>query len=133
MAFNDKILSEKLKYLISMESSGKFEILELDMEIEYKNEFRLKDNERDLYGYFLYVTFDYLMPMSHDSVSFPKDFERVIDLFEKKYLSSWGLTSQGKIKKSELDLVDFSWIDSIDYKFEERHIFTMTFKMLPVD
>jgi hypothetical protein len=133
MAFNDKILSEKLKYLISMESSGKFEILELDMEIEYENVFSLKDGKRDLYTYFLYVKFDYLQAMSHDSVSLPKDFERVIDLFEKKYLSSWGLTKQGKIKKSELDLVDFSWIDSIDYKFEERHIFTMTFKMLPVD
>ena len=133
MAFNQKILAEKFKYLISMESSDKFEILELDLDIEYENEFRLKDGERDLYEYFLYVKFDYLQAMSHDSVSFPKDFERVIDLFEKKYLSSWGLTKQGKIKKSELNLVDFSWIDSIDYKFEERHIFTMNFKMIPVD
>ena len=133
MAFNDRVLLEKLKYLISMESSNEFEILELDIDIEYENVFSLKDGKRDLYTYFLYVKFDYLRAMSHDSVSLPKDFERVIDLFEKKYLSSWGLTKQGKIKKSELDLVDFSWIDSIDYKFEERHIFTMTFKMLPVD
>lgn len=133
MAFNDKILSEKLKYLISMESSGKFEILELDIDIEYESVFRLKDGERDLYAYFLYVTFDYLMPMSHDSVSFPSDLKHVIELFENQYISSWGLTKQGKIKKSELNLVDFSWIDSIDYKFEERHIFTMGFKMLPVD
>jgi hypothetical protein len=116
-----------------MESSGKFEILELDMDIDYESVFKLKDGERDLYTYFLYVTFDYLQPMSHDSVPFPKDLESVIDLFGKKYLSSWGLTRQGKIKKSEHDLVDFSWIDSIDYKFEERHIFTMTFKMEPVD
>ena len=71
MAFDQKILAEKLKYLISMESSDKFEILELDLDIKYENEFRLKDGERDLYAYFLYVTFDYLMPMSHDSVSFP--------------------------------------------------------------
>ena len=133
MAFDQKILAEKLKYLISMESSGKFEIFELDVDIEYESVFRLKDGERDLYAYFLYVKFDYLMPMSHDSVSFPQDFKNVIELFEKKYLSSWGLTKQGKIKKSEFDLVDFSWIDSIDYKFEERHIFTMSFKMLPVD
>jgi hypothetical protein len=133
MAFDQKILAEKLKYLISMESSGKFEIFELDMDIDYESVFKLKDGERDLYAYFLYVKFDYLMPMSHDSVSFPQDFKNVIELFEKKYLSSWGLTRQGKIKKSEHDLVDFSWIDSIDYKFEERHIFTMTFKMEPVD
>ncbi len=133
MAFDDKILSEKLKYLISMESSGKFEILELDIDIEYENVFSLKDGERDLYAYFMYVKFDYLMPMSHDSVSFPTDFKHVIELFEKKYLSSWGLTRKGKIKKSEHDLVDFSWISSIDYKFEESHIFTMTFKMEPVD
>lgn len=133
MAFNDKILSEKLKYLISMESSGKFEILELDIDIEYESVFRLKDGERDLYAYFLYVTFDYLQAMSHDSVSFPSDLKHVIELFENQYISSWGLTKQGKIKKSELNLVDFSWIDSIDYKFEERHIFTMGFKMLPVD
>ena len=133
MAFNDKILSEKLKYLISMESSGKFEIFELDIDIEYENVFNLKDGERDLYAYFLYVKFDYLEAMSHDSVSLPTDFERVIELFEKKYLSSWGLTRKGKIKKSEHDLVDFSWISSIDYKFEESHIFTMTFKMEPVD
>ena len=133
MAFDDKILSEKLKYLISMESSGKFEILELDIDIEYENVFTLKDGERDLYAYFMYVKFDYLMPMSHDSVSLPTDFKHVIELFEKKYLSSWGLTRKGKIKKSEHDLVDFSWISSIDYKFEESHIFTMTFKMEPVD
>jgi hypothetical protein len=133
MAFNQKILAEKLKYLISMESSGKFEILELDIDIEYESVFRLKDGERDLYAYFLYVKFDYLMPISHDSVSLPSDFKHVIELFEKKYLSSWGLTKQGKIKKSELNLVDVSWIDSIDYKFSESHIFTMNFKMLPVD
>ena len=133
MAFDDKILSEKLKYLISMESSGKFERLELDIDIEYENVFSLKDGERDLYAYFMYVKFDYLMPMSHDSVSLPTDFKHVIELFEKKYLSSWGLTRKGKIKKSEHDLVDFSWIDSIDYKFEERHIFRMSFKMEPVD
>ena len=133
MAFDQKILAEKLKYLISMESSGKFEILELDLDIEYESVFRLKDGERDLYAYFLNVKFDYLMPISHDSVSLPSDFKHVIELFENKYISSWGLTRQGKIKKSEHYLVDFSWIDSIDYKFEERHIFTMSFKMEPVD
>ena len=133
MAFNQKILAEKLKYLISTESSGKFEIFELDVDIEYESVSRLKDGESNLYAYFLYVKFDYLMPMSHDSVSLPTDFKHVIELFEKKYLSSWGLTRKGKIKKSEHDLVDFSWISSIDYKFEESHIFTMTFKMEPVD
>jgi hypothetical protein len=30
-------------------------------------------------------------------------------------------------------LVDFSWIDSIEYKHEEKHIFTMSFTMKPVD
>jgi hypothetical protein len=133
MALNQKILAEKLKYLISMESAGKFEILELDIDIEYESVFRLKDGERDLYAYFLYVTFDYLMPMSHDSVSFPSDLKHVIELFENQYISSWGLTRQGKIKKSEHHLVDFSWIDSIEYKFEEKHIFTMSFTMKPVD
>ena len=114
MALNDKILSEKLKYLISMESSGKFEILDVDVDFYERNS-----------GYQLFIKFDYFGVIDSQMPGFATDISKMIETIEK-IVSKVTITPERKLSLSQEVYVE-SFIDQIDYKIEDTHIFTISF------
>jgi hypothetical protein len=114
MVFNDKILSEKLKYLISMESSGKFEIFDLDVDFYDGNS-----------GYQLFIKFDYFGVIDSQMPGFATDISKMIETIEK-IISKVTITPERKLSLSQEVNVE-SFIDQIEYKIEDTHIFTISF------
>jgi hypothetical protein len=114
MAFNQKILAEKLKYLISTESSGKFEIFDLDVDFYDGNN-----------GYQLFIKFDYFGVIDSQMPGFATDISKMIEKIEK-IVSKVTITPERKLSMSQEVNVE-SFIDQIDYKIEDRHIFTISF------
>jgi hypothetical protein len=113
MAFNQKILAEKLKYLISTESSGKFEIFDLDVDFDGNS------------GYQLFIKFDYFGVIDSQMPGFATDISKMIEIIEK-IVSKVTITPERKLSLSQEVYVD-SFIDQIDYKVEDTHIFTISF------
>jgi hypothetical protein len=114
MAFDQKILAEKLKYLISMESSGKFEILDVDVDFYERNS-----------GYQLFIKFDYFGVIDSQMPGFATDISKMIETIEK-IVSKVTITPERKLSLSQEVYVE-SFIDQIDYKIEDTHIFTISF------
>jgi hypothetical protein len=114
MAFDQKILAEKLKYLISMESSGKFEILDVDVDFYERNS-----------GYRLFIKFDYFGVIDSQMPGFATDISKMIETIEK-IVSKVTITPERKLSLSQEVNVE-SFIDQIDYKIEDTHIFTISF------
>ena len=114
MAFNQKILAEKLKYLISTESSGKFEIFDLDVDFYDGNS-----------GYQLFIKFDYFGVINSQMPGFAADISKMIEKMEK-IVSKVTITPERRLSLSQKVEVE-SFIDQIDYKIEDRHIFTISF------
>jgi hypothetical protein len=110
MAFDQKTLAEKLKYLISMESSGKFEILDLDVDFYDGNN-----------GYQLFIKFDYFGVIDSQMPGFATDISKMIEKIEK-IVSKVTITPEKKLSLSQE-----VYVDQIDYKIEDTHIFTISF------
>jgi len=106
-----KILSEKLKYLIGLESR-EFEIFDLDVDV-YDN------------GYQLFIKFDYFGVIDSQMSGFAKGISKMIEKIEK-IVSKVTITPERKLSLSQEVYVD-SFIDQIDYKVEDTHIFTISF------
>jgi len=106
-----KILSEKLKYLIGLESR-EFEIFDLDVDV-YDN------------GYQLFIKFDYFGVIDSQMSGFAKGISKMIEKIEK-IVSKVTITPEGKLSLSQKVEVE-SFIDQINYKFEDTHIFTISF------
>ena len=107
-----KILSEKLKYLIGQESDQQFEIFDLDV---------------DLYNgsYQLFIKFDYFGIIDSQMPGFTNDISKMIEKIEK-IVSKVTITPERKLSLSQKVEVE-SFIDQIDYKIEDTHIFTISF------
>jgi len=114
MAFDQKILAEKLKYLISTESSGKFEIFDLDVDFYNGNS-----------GYQLIIKFDYFGVINSQMPGFATDISKMIEKIEK-IVSKVTITPERKLSLSQKVEVE-SFIDQIEYKIEDTHIFTISF------
>ena len=111
---NIKTLSEKLKYLIGEESNRQFEIFDLDVDFYTGNS-----------GYQLFIKFDYFGVIDSQMPGFATDISKMIEKIEK-IVSKVTITPEKKLSLSQEVYVD-SFIDQIDYKVEDTHIFTISF------
>jgi hypothetical protein len=111
---NIKTLSEKLKYLIGEESNRQFEILDLDVDFYDGNS-----------GYQLFIKFDYFGVIDSQMPGFATDISKMIEKIEK-IVSKVTITPERKLSLSQKVEVE-SFIDQIDYKIEDTHIFTISF------
>lgn len=109
-----KILSEKLKYLIGQESDQQFEIFDLDVDMYNGNS-----------GYQLFIKFDYFGIIDSQMPGFANDISKMIEKIEK-IVSKITITPERKLSLSQKVEVE-SFIDQIDYKIEDTHIFTISF------
>jgi hypothetical protein len=109
-----KILSEKLKYLIEQESNQQFEIFDLDVDFYDGNS-----------GYQLFIKFDYFGVIDSQMPGFATDISKMIEKIEK-IVSKVTVTPERRLSLSQEVEVE-SFIDQIDYKIEDKHIFTISF------
>ena len=109
-----KKLSEKLKYLIGEESNRQFEILDLEVDFYNGNS-----------GYQLFIVFDYFGVINSQMPRFAADISKMIEKMEK-IVSKVTITPERRLSLSQKVEVE-SFIDQIDYKIEDRHIFTIAF------
>jgi hypothetical protein len=109
-----KKLSEKLKYLIGEESNRQFEILDLDV-----------DFYAGMSGYQLFIKFDFFGVIDSQMPGFAKDISIMIEKIEK-IVSKVTITPERKLSLSQTVEVE-SFIDKIDYKIDDRNIFTISF------
>lgn len=109
-----KILSEKLKYLIEQDSNRQFEIFDLDVDFYDGNS-----------GYQLFIKFDYFGVINSQMPDFATDISKMIEKIEK-IVSKVTITPEKKLSLSQIVEVE-SFIDQIDYKIEDKHIFTISF------
>jgi hypothetical protein len=114
MAINQKVLVEKLKYLIGQESNGQFEILDVDVDFYERNS-----------GYQLFIKFDYFGVIDSQMPGFATDISKMIETIEK-IVSKVTITPERKLSLSQEVYVE-SFIDQIDYKIEDTHIFNISF------
>ena len=109
-----KKLSEKLKYLMEQESNQQFEIFDLDVDFYDGNS-----------GYQLFIKFDYFGIINSQMPGFATDITKMIEKIEK-IVSKVTITPEKKLSLSQKVEVE-SFIDQIDYKIEDKHIFTISF------
>jgi hypothetical protein len=109
-----KKLSEKLKYLMEQESNQQFEIFDLDVDFYDGNS-----------GYQLFIKFDYFGVIDSQMPGFGNDISKMIQKFEK-IVSKVTITPERRLSLSQKVEVE-SFIDQINYKIEDTHIFTISF------
>ena len=117
-----KILSEKLKYLIIMNSKPNFDIQEIYFDFDY--------NENKIDNYDVNIKFDYNGTLDNDINSFGYDIKRMSEKLQV-IIDEYTITQEGKIIKGDTGKAFSSegvvW--SINYVADEKHIFDMSFRI----
>jgi hypothetical protein len=114
-----KKLLEKLKYLMEQESNQQFEIFDVDAD------FYTVDSSHGTNGYQLFIKFDYFGVIDSQMPRFATDISKMIEKIEK-IVSKVTITPEKKLSLSQEVEVE-SFINEIDWKIEDKHIFTMDF------
>lgn len=122
---NQEILTEKLKYLIMTESGKRFEIFKLHVELEFEDyEKREKISE-----YTVDIEFDYNGRIDERPADMANDIIYMMNLMEG-IVGNYIITPEGKIRQDYDAFVEEGIIWSIDYVFDEKHIFNTSFKVI---
>jgi hypothetical protein len=119
---NVEVLSEKMKYLITMNAKSKmFNIMSVHIEFEYTDQ-----DQKELSNYGVDVKFDYEGPLDWDVPSFAHDIQRMSHKFQD-ILNEYVITQEGKIvsgNKSNVYSIE-PLIYNINYKVDELHMFEL--------
>jgi len=122
---NQDVLTEKLRYLILMNSkSTQFKIEDVFVEVEYLNQEHTK-----IGNYEIDIKFDYEGVLEPDINTFTYDVQnmsyKVGDL-----LSAYVITEDGKIvinKKGNITISE-AMVWKVDYKADELHFFNLSYR-----
>ena len=88
----EELLSEKLKYLITMNAKPKqFDVMKIHIEFEY-----IDQGHQKLSGYDIDITFDYEGALDFDMYSFAHDIQRMSEKL-RDILNEYVITQEGKI------------------------------------
>lgn len=123
---NEKVLSEKMKYLIIMNSNNQFEIEDIYVDFEYADSKREK-----LISYDIDVRFDYPGSIDSQFEDFLIDINRMQEKM-KVILNKYTITEDGKLiagEKSKSFSIEPK-IYNITYEFDTKHIFDLGYKFL---
>ena len=122
---NEELLSEKLKYLITMNAkSTQFDIMSIHIEFDY-----IDQNHTKLANYDVDVKFDYGGSIEFEMYSFAHDIQRMSEKL-RDIVNEFVITEDGKIvegKNSNCFATD-PLVFSIEYKVDETHIFDLGYK-----
>lgn len=124
---NEKILSEKYRYVLISELSKEFDIFSVHVELNYYE----PENE-NFESYDLDINFDYKGIIDSDVKSFVYDIERVCGKIEK-ILENYYISSEGKFQKGKSHTVDSAMIWKVDYRADELHMFEVSYRVVNED
>ena len=121
---NEQILKEKLKYLITMDSSKWFDIMDVYIEFDYTSQSHDK-----LFGYDLDVKFDYHGVLDFDLESLVYGIQKMSDELQK-ILTEYVITQDGKIVQGDKSdcYATGPMVYNIEYEADTKHIFTLGYK-----
>ena len=122
---NEEILSEKLKYLITMNAkSTHFDIMSIHIEFDY-----IDQNHTKLANYDIDVKFDYQGAIDIDMYSFAHDIQRMSEKL-RDVLNEYVITEEGKIVegKNSNCFATEPMIFNIEYEADTKHIFDLGYK-----
>jgi len=121
---NREVLEEKLKYLIiSNARHKKFEILELELDLEYTKGYK------KLEGYDLTIKFEYNVVFDSGMEGFSYDIRRMSDVLIE-VISEYVISQEGKIvngANSNCFTTD-PLVLSVNYEIDETHTFLLSYK-----
>jgi len=122
---NEKVLEEKLKYLVMMESKPDFNILEFYIEFDY-----IADPIKRIDTYDINIQFDYTLPLDPNIYSFAHDISRMSEKL-KNILNQYIVTQEGKIVAGYLSkgFIDEGAVWMINYESDTKQIFDMSFRI----
>ena len=122
---NEELLSEKLKYLVLMETKPEFNILEFYIEFDYYD-----DTTKRINSYDINIKFDYNYSLDPDIYSFAHDIQRMSEKL-KNILNQYIITQEGKIVAGNLTkgFTDNGSVWEINYEADNKHIFDMSFRV----
>jgi hypothetical protein len=117
---NEAVLSEKLKYLVMMDTRGKFEILDFGVAIV--------ESDGKIERYEVNMECDYLGVIDPDIGSFIFFVKKAIQILED-VLSEHTISSEGKLVRgsSSNAIVSESSIWKFDYVADSKHLFDLSF------
>ena len=122
---NEELLSEKLKYLITMNSkSTHFDIMNLYIEFDYIDQEHTK-----IANYDIDVKFDYQGALDIDMYSFAHDIQRMSEKL-RDLLNEYVITNDGKIVegKNSNCFATEPMIFNIEYEADTKHVFDLGYK-----
>lgn len=130
----DKILKEKIQYLISMALTERnFDVISVDADIStYTPQTTGSETPKDLVEeYYIVLVVDYKGSLdSYDPYSFGRDIQNMCNSM-KNCVTQYTITKNGKIVRGDDDVYcDDAFIIDIDFKYEELHKFTVNFKFI---
>lgn len=123
---NQKVLLEKMKYLITANSAKQFSVEEVYMEFEYMDPKREK-----LISYDIDVKFDYFGSIDIDFEDFLTDIKTMQEKM-KDVLNLYIITSDGKLiegKNSNCFSIN-PMVYNVTYEADTKHIFNLGYKFL---
>ena len=122
---DEKVLSEKLNYLVIMETKPDFNILTFYVEYDY-----IADPIKRIDTYDINIKFDYTNSLDPDIYSFAHDIQRMSEKL-KKILNQYIITQEGKIVAGNLTkgFTDEGSVWEIEYEADNKHIFDMSFRV----
>jgi hypothetical protein len=122
---DEKVLEEKLKYLVMMESKPDFNILTFYIEFDYYD-----DTKKKLDSYDINIKFDYDNLLDADIYSFAEGISKMSEKLELA-LNKYIITREGKIVAGNLSngSATDGAVWGIDYEADNKHIFDMSFRV----
>ena len=122
---DEKVLEEKLKYLVIMETKPEFNILEFYIEFDYYD-----DTTKRINSYDINIKFDYNYSLDPDIYSFAHDIQRMSEKL-KNIVNQYIITQEGKIVAGNLTkgFTDNGSVWEINYAADNKHIFDMSFRI----
>lgn len=137
MEDKNKILKEKIQYLISMSlTEKKFDVISVDVDIStYISQTTGFEPPKNLIeDYYVILVVDYKGSInSFDPYSFTNDIKQMCEVM-RDCVSQYTITQNGKIVKGDDNITVFdAVIMDIEFKYEELHKFTVNFKFAYLD
>ena len=122
---NEKVLADKLKYLITMNAkSGLFNIIDINVSFEFNDQLH-----EQLVNYDVDIEFDYNGTIDFDLENFAIDIQKMSDKLEK-IVMEYVITQDGKIvnrvKTNGYTTGPLNF--KADYAADEKHVFLLGYK-----
>ena len=126
-----KILSEKIKYLITMELTQRnFEVLSVDTDIQtYTPQTTGSEPPKTLIDeYYIVLVVDYKGSLdSYEPYAFTSDIKNICESM-RNCVTQYTITKNGKIVNGDENIYcSDAFVLNMEFKFEELHKFTVNF------